>query len=260
MRAYRCKTLLDGNADYSAFARLFADAIRDGSSDSFLLVRDDDQRLLVVANESDILLSLARGPNDCMVSYGSSYSDGTRSFFGLSRERVAKDSSFIDAGFAFLAIKAFFERKSFSDHVDFRSGTPDDEIVTFPTVQLTRTRLERILVEMRVDITEELRNDMQQVCEYIDEVGDDPDENIDFDDAIQIASLCGGRINRKQDLYLFSYHLDNGDVWQFRVKRNALDAIADGDMQSLKVLASIPKKNGEPSDAPNSPVGRELES
>lgn len=249
MRVYRCKTLLDGEADYSAFARLFADSVRDGCSDSFLLVRDDGQRLLVVANESDVLLSLARGPNDCVVSYGSSYSDGTRAFFGLSRECVAKDASFVDAQFAFLAIKAFFEARQISEHVDFRNGTPDDEILVFPTTILARPRVERTLVEMRVEVTEELRNDMRHVCEYIDEVADDPDENIDFDDAIQIASLCGGRINRKQDLYLFSYHLENGDVWQFRVKGTILEAIADGSVQTLNVLASIARKRGEPSDA-----------
>ena len=252
MHVYRRKTLLDCEADYSAFARLFADSIRDGSSDSFLLVRDDDQRLLVVASDSAILLSLARGPNDCLVSYGSSYSDGTRTFVGLSRERIAKDSSFVDAEFAFLAIKAFFETKPISEHVDFRNGTPDDEIVVFPTSIIARPRVDRTLVEMQVDVTDELRNDMQEVCEYIDKVADDPDENIDFDDSIQIGSLCGGRINRKQDLYLFSYHLDNGDVWQFRVKRTVLEAIADGGLQTLKVLASIPEKRDEPGDAPKS--------
>ncbi len=241
MQVYRCRTLLDDNANYATFAKLFANAVVDGSSDSFLLVRGDNQRLLVVASESDILMSLARGPNNCMVSHGSSYSDGTRSFCGISRERVAKDSAFIDAGFAFLAIKAFFEHKPMTEHVDFRSGTPDDEIVTFPTAQLERPRIERKLVEMRGEVTNELRNDMQKVCEYLDEVADDPDENIDFDDAIQIASLCGGRIDRKQDLYSFSYYLDNGDVWEFRVKRTILDAIADGSLRTLSVLASMPK-------------------
>jgi hypothetical protein len=84
--------------------------------------------------------------------------------------------------------------------------------------------------------------------------------NIDFDDAIQIGSLCGGRINRKQDLYLFSYHLNNGDIWQFRVKRTMLEAIAYGGFQTLNVLASIPENRDEPSDPPKSPIGREFES
>ena len=70
MQIFRCKTLLDGNGDYTAFTQLFADSVMDGSTDSFLLVRDDDQRLLVVASESDILLSIAREPNNCMVTYG----------------------------------------------------------------------------------------------------------------------------------------------------------------------------------------------
>jgi hypothetical protein len=249
MRVYRCKTLLDGKADYTAFARLFADSIHDGSSDAFLLVRDDEQRLLVVASQSDILLGLARGPNDCRISYGSSYSDGTRTFSGLSRELVANDSSFVDAGAALLAIKAFFEMKPLSEHVDFRHETPDDEILKFPTLMIAQPRVARKLVEMRVDVTEELRTDMQQVCDYLDEVADDVDENIDYDDAIQIASLCGGRINRKQDLYLFSHYLKNGDVWQFRVKRTILEALAEGGLRTLNVLASIPEKNDDSSEA-----------
>ncbi len=72
-------------------------------------------------------------------------------------------------------------------------------------------------------------------------MADDPDENIDYDDAIQIGSLCGGRLDHWRDTYLFSYHLDNGDVWSFNVPRTVLDGIADGSINKLTVDASVPK-------------------
>ena len=82
---------------------------------------------------------------------------------------------------------------------------------------------------------------MRDVCEYLDGVADDPDENIDYDDAIQIGSLCGGRLDRRRDIYLFSYHLDSGDEWSFKVPRAVMDGIADGSIDKLTVDASVPK-------------------
>lgn len=240
MRVYRSKTLLDHHADFAQFARLFGAAVQEKSTEPFLLVRDDDARLLVVASDEGILLCLAHGPVDRQVSYASSYSEGTRTFRGLSRDCLARDENFVDFEFAIKAIHAFCDRRSLSHYVDFRSGLPEPEITAFPTPIAALRRVERKLVELRVDIPAELRTDMQAVCEYLDEVGDDPDENIDFDDAIQIGALCGGRIDRRRKLFFFSYHLPNGDVWDFKVPRTILDAIADGSLKQLTVMASIP--------------------
>jgi hypothetical protein len=52
---------------------------------------------------------------------------------------------------------------------------------------------------------------------------------------------------------MFSHYLQNGDVWQFRVKRTILEAIAEGGLRTLNVLASIPEKSDDPSEAHKSP-------
>ena len=241
MRVYRRKTLLTDSADFSQFTKHFGEAVREKSVDPFLLVRDDDSRLLIVTDDGSVMLCITHGANDCAVSYASSYSDGKRTFLGLSRELSAKEENFVDPTFAIKAIHAFFDRGRLSEYVDFRRGTPEPEITTFPSAVKSPARIERKLVEMRVAVGPELQADMREVCEYLDEVADDPDENIDFDDAIQIGSLCGGRMDRRRDIYLFSYHLENGDVWSFKVPRTILDGIADGSIDKLTVNASVPK-------------------
>lgn len=87
------------------------------------------------------MLCLANGANDCSVSYASSYSDGSRWFVGLSDRQNAKDESFVEPSFAIKAIHAFFDRARMSEHVDFRRGSPDSEITTFPTAMTARKRV-----------------------------------------------------------------------------------------------------------------------
>lgn len=241
MQVYQRKTLLSENADFAIFTKLYGESVADESHDPFLLIRDDDYRLLVITDDGMVMLSLATAPNDCSVSYASSYSDGSRPFTGLSRELTAKDENFVEPAFAIQAIHAFFVRKRLSEQVDFRRGTPDADILAFPTPMSDRKRVERKLVETRVAVTPELQSDMRDVCGYLDDVADDPDENIDYDDAIQIGSLCGGRLDRRRDTYLFSYYLDNGDVWSLKVPRTVLDGVADGSIDKLTVNASVPK-------------------
>lgn len=241
MQVYRGKTLLSDHADFTDFTKFYGEAVAANSHDPILLVRDDDNRLLVITDDGMVMLSLATGPSDCSVSYASSYSDGSRPFAGLSRELTAKDENFVEPAFAIKAVHAFFDRKQMSEHVDFRRGSPDSEITEFPTPMTGRKRVERKLVEMRIVVTPELQSDMRDVCKYLDEVADDPDENIDYGDAVQIGSLCGGRLDRRRDIYLFSYHLDNGDVWSFKVPRTVLDGIGDGSINKLTVDASVPK-------------------
>lgn len=241
MQVYRRKTLLSDDANFAEFAKMYAEAVIAKSAEPILLVRDDDSRLLIVTEDGSVMLCHANGPSDCSVSYASSYSNGSRQFIGLSGHHTARDENFVDPTFAIKAIRAFFDHTRMSEHVDFRRGSPDSEITTFPTAMLARQRIERTLIDMQVDVTSELQADMRQVCEYLDEVANDPDENIDFDDAIQIGSLCGGRLDRRRGIFLFSYHHKNGDVWSFKVPRTILDGIADGSMVKLTVKASAPK-------------------
>jgi hypothetical protein len=60
---------------------------------------------------------------------------------GLSRELIAKDSSFVDAGAASWRSRHSFEMKPLSEHVDFRHETPDDEILRFPTLMIAQSRV-----------------------------------------------------------------------------------------------------------------------
>ena len=93
MQVYRRKTLLSDDADCAAFTKFYGESVADKSHDPFLLIRDDGYRLLVITDDGMLMLSLASGPNDCLVSYASSYSDGIRSLVGLSRQLTAKDEN-----------------------------------------------------------------------------------------------------------------------------------------------------------------------
>src|SRR5436190_8781233 len=143
MQVYRRKTLLSNNADFAAFTKLYAESVINYTADPFLLVRDDDARLLIVTDDGSVMLCLANGPNDCSVSYASSYSDASRQFSGLSGQLTSKDENFVDPRFAIKAIQAFFERGRLSEHVDFHRGAPDLEILAFPTRIIRPQRVER---------------------------------------------------------------------------------------------------------------------
>lgn len=241
MKLYRRKTLLSDKADFAFFTDQYSQAILSKSDEPFLLVRRSDTRMLVVTSEGRIMLCLAHGPDYCEVSYASSYLEGTRTVRGLSSEFTAKDENFIDPRLAISAIKAFFDGGGMSEYVDFRYGRTDPDLTLFPTEIRLIERVEREHREMKVTVTQELQTDMKEVCLYLDEVANDRDENIDFDDAIQIGSLCGGRMNRRREIYYFSYFADNDEVWSFEVPRTVLDGIADGSFKTLTVNASIPK-------------------
>src|SRR5262249_38560825 len=103
MQVYRRKTLLNDNADVAAFTKLYGDSVYDNSSGPFLLIREDDTRLLIVTDDGAVMLCLANGPNDCSVSYASSYSARSREFAGLSGPCTAKDENFVDPTFAIKA-------------------------------------------------------------------------------------------------------------------------------------------------------------
>lgn len=242
MQIYRQTTLLCEEADFAKFKQLLGASILAGSSEPFLLIRQDGVRLLLVTHEGSIMLCLASGLVECLVSYGPTYSDSPITFVGILGSGIAKSENFVDPIFAMLAVRAFFDCGRMSDHVDFRQGIPDKAIVTFPEAISKRPREETESLQLSVEVTSELKTDMKDVCEYLDDVANDPDENIDFDDAIQIGSLVGGRISRRKDTYLFSHRTANGSVWTFSVPRTVLEGIADGTIAKLSVEATVPKK------------------
>ncbi len=248
MKLYHGKTLLQENADFAAFTRAYAQAVHEKSCVPFLLVRDDDYRLLVVTHESRIMLCTAKGywwangPANCSVSHESTYLEGIHSVVGLTKNHITvKDRSLIEPFFAIKAIQAFFNNKSMSDFVSFGSGMPEPEIMNFPSPFKAEEEIQQVRVEMQVTVTDELKADMQRVCEFLESKQLDRDGYFDSEDAIRIGSLCGERVDRRHNIFDFCYLQNNGDAWHFRAPRTVLDGIATGNITKLTVGVFVPK-------------------
>ena len=240
MNIYQGTNLIAEKASHDDFVAAFANAVTSQSDTPFLLVRSDDSRMLVAAHDGSLLLAVARDSRDFGVSYGSTYAEGDIVFQGLRSECIAAAENFIDAGIGMNGVRAFFLRKRLHVEIDIKRSLPDEAILEFPTPIGIPVKTERKTISKRVNVTELLRTDMNEVCEFVTEVEDDPDENIDFGDAIQIGSLCGGRINRKTNQFHFSYHDPNGEVWSFDLNRTIMDSVADGSTKQLSVSATVP--------------------
>ena len=240
MNIYQGTNLIAEKASHDDFVAAFANAVTSQSDTPFLLVRSDDSRMLVAAHDGSLLLAVARDARDFGVSYGSTYAEGDIVFQGLRSECIAAAENFIDAGIGMNGVRAFFLHKRLHDEIDIKRSLPDEAILEFPTPIGIPVKTERKTISKRVNVTELLRTDMNEVCEFVTEVEDDPDENIDFGDAIQIGSLCGGRINRKTNQFHFSYHDPNGEVWSFDLNRTIMDSVADGSTKQLSVSATVP--------------------
>lgn len=57
-----------------------------------------------------------------------------------------------------------------------------------------------------VPIPDDLRGAMREVCRLLKDAGNDPDVAVDFDDAIQVGGLCGGRYRGGERPFGFTYH------------------------------------------------------
>jgi len=89
----------------------------------------------------------------------------------------------------------------------------------------------------KVPIPYELRESMREVREVIKEADRDPDDlPIDFDDAIQVGAVCGGRIGSADRPFEFTYYPD-GDRrhgrWFFGLHETEIEDIADGLMSEI---------------------------
>jgi len=87
-----------------------------------------------------------------------------------------------------------------------------------------------------VEIPFELRSDFQDVESLLEEKERNPDDvNVDFDDAIQIGGLCGGRDNG--GWLNFTYHIGNAKrcTWDFRVHEFEIENYADGITRELQL-------------------------
>ncbi len=87
-----------------------------------------------------------------------------------------------------------------------------------------------------VPIPAELRDSLREVFELIREAKHDPDIVLDFDDAIQVGRVCGGRYGKKPRPYVLTYYPE-GDTergrWFLTLHRTEVEDIGDGRMTEI---------------------------
>ncbi len=86
-----------------------------------------------------------------------------------------------------------------------------------------------------VPIPDDLRDVMRETYELILEARRDDTIAIDFDDAIQIGGLCGGRVGKKPRRFQFDYTPpDDKDArWELALHPTEIEDIGDGRMTEL---------------------------
>lgn len=83
----------------------------------------------------------------------------------------------------------------------------------------------------KVAIPDELRDSLRQVWEMVQEAKNDRDINLDYDDAIQVGSVCGGRVGKKSRPYVLTYRPEGDEKrgrWFLTLHRSEIEDIADG--------------------------------
>jgi hypothetical protein len=88
----------------------------------------------------------------------------------------------------------------------------------------------------KVAIPSELRDSLREVFELIERAKHDPDVVLDFDDAIQVGAVCGGRSGKKPRPYVLTYY-PTGDEergrWFLTLHRTEVEDIGDGRMTEI---------------------------
>jgi hypothetical protein len=88
----------------------------------------------------------------------------------------------------------------------------------------------------KVSVPSELRESLRDVFELIRREKHDPDIVLDFDDAIQVGAVCGGRYGKKPRPYVLTYYPE-GDRehgrWFLTLHRTEIEDIADGCMTEV---------------------------
>jgi hypothetical protein len=91
----------------------------------------------------------------------------------------------------------------------------------------------------KVPIPAELRESMHEVVELIQQAKHDPDIALDYDDAIQVGALCGGRYGKKPRPYVLTY-FPEGDGkrgrWYLTLHRTEIEDIGDGHMTEIAMF------------------------
>jgi hypothetical protein len=88
----------------------------------------------------------------------------------------------------------------------------------------------------RVPIPAELRESLKEVHDLIRQAKHDPDVILDYDDAIQVGAVCGGRTGEKPRPYELTYFPDGDEErgrWYLTLHRTEIEDIGDGRMTEL---------------------------
>jgi hypothetical protein len=91
-------------------------------------------------------------------------------------------------------------------------------------------------------IPHELRESLREVLDLIKHAKRDPDIDLDYDDAIQVGTVCGGRYRKKARPYVLTYHPE-GDTrrgrWFLTLHQTEIEDIADGHMTELAMFCCV---------------------
>src|SRR5262249_36361480 len=88
----------------------------------------------------------------------------------------------------------------------------------------------------KVPVPADLRRGMEEVFRLITEAQRDPDVALDFDDAIQVGPICGGRFHRKPSRYEFRYYPGGnhrGGSWILDLHDCDIEDLADGRLTEI---------------------------
>jgi hypothetical protein len=82
----------------------------------------------------------------------------------------------------------------------------------------------------------ELQESLREVYELIQQAKNDPAIVLDYDDAIQVGAVCGGRYGKKPRPYVLTYYpKGDGDRgrWFLTLHRTEIEDIGDGRLAEL---------------------------
>lgn len=104
---------------------------------------------------------------------------------------------------------------------------------------MVRRLLPKLKERRKVPIPDELRDSLHEVFELIQQAKHDPDIVLDYDDAIQVGAVCGGRYGEKRRPYVLTYFPENEGKrgrWYLTLHRTEIEDISDGRMTEIMMF------------------------
>lgn len=91
----------------------------------------------------------------------------------------------------------------------------------------------------KVPIPPELRDSLREVFELIQQARKDADIVLDYDDAIQVGAVCGGRYGKKTRPYVLTFYAEGQSDrgrWYLTLHRLEIEDIGDGRMSEITMF------------------------